>query len=79
MFLFTADLYKENHPVVLCTDDTGVFSTSLSNEYALVSSAFGLGKMELFELARKAVDFIFAGNEVKMELMKVYESAATML
>ncbi|KAI3745364.1 hypothetical protein L1987_58475 [Smallanthus sonchifolius] len=74
-----ADLYKENHPIVLCTDDSGVFSTILSNEYALVSSAFGLGKMELFELARKGVDFIFAGNEVKMELMKVYESAARTL
>ncbi|XP_076886140.1 N6-mAMP deaminase-like [Bidens hawaiensis] len=74
-----ANLYKENHPIVLCTDDSGVFSTSLSNEYALVSSTFGLGKMELFELARKAVDFIFAGNEVKKELMKVYESAARTL
>ncbi|XP_076937260.1 N6-mAMP deaminase-like isoform X1 [Bidens hawaiensis] len=74
-----ANLYKENHPIVLCTDDSGVFSTSLSNEYALVSSTFGLGKLELFELARKAVDFIFAGNDVKKELMKVYESAARTL
>lgn len=36
-----ADLYKSNHPLVLCTDDAGVFSTSLSAEYALASSTFG--------------------------------------
>ncbi|KAI3765196.1 hypothetical protein L2E82_15224 [Cichorium intybus] len=74
-----AELYKASHPIVLCTDDSGVFSTNLSNEYALVSSTFGLGRMELFELARKAVDFIYAGEGVKMELIKVFESAARTL
>lgn len=74
-----AELYKANHPMVLCTDDSGVFSTTLSNEYALASSTFGLGKTEMFQLARTAVDFIFAENEVKMELNKVFESAAKTL
>lgn len=35
------DLYKSKHPIVLCTDDAGVFSTSLSKEYSLASSTFG--------------------------------------
>ncbi|CAK9176703.1 unnamed protein product [Ilex paraguariensis] len=74
-----ADLYNTKHPIVLCTDDTGVFSTSLSDEYILAASAFGLGKREMFELARNAVDFIFAGDEVKKKLMEIFASTARML
>ena len=39
----------------------------------------GLGKTEMFQLARIAVDFIFAESQVKMELIKVFESAARTL
>ncbi|XP_073308051.1 N6-mAMP deaminase [Primulina huaijiensis] len=67
-----ADLYKSNHPLVLCTDDAGVFSTSLSNEYSLASSAFGLGRREMFLLAQKAIEVIFAGDEVKGELKEIF-------
>lgn len=37
-----AELYKANHPLALCTDDSGLFSTSLSNEYRLAASTFGV-------------------------------------
>ncbi|KAL3820685.1 hypothetical protein ACJIZ3_006590 [Penstemon smallii] len=72
-----ADLYKSNHPLVLCTDDAGVFSTSLSAEYALASSAFGLGKREMFELAQKAIEIIFACDRVKRELKEMFAKAAS--
>lgn len=71
-----AELYKSNHPLILCTDDAGVFSTSLSTEYALASSTFGLRKREMFELARKAINFVFAGDEVKQKLEEIFASAA---
>ncbi|KAJ8761891.1 hypothetical protein K2173_005602 [Erythroxylum novogranatense] len=74
-----ADLYMAKHPLVLCTDDAGVFSTSLSKEYNIASSAFGLGKRELFELARTAVDFIFADASVKQDLTEMFNSAAKKL
>ncbi|KAI3718739.1 hypothetical protein L6452_19621 [Arctium lappa] len=74
-----AELYKAKHPIVLCTDDSGVFSTNLSNEYALASNTFGLGRAELFELAKRAVDFIYAGKRIKMELIELFESAARTL
>lgn len=74
-----ADLFNAQHPIALCTDDLGVFSTSLSREYILASSTFGLGKREMFQLAMKAVEFIFAEDAVKDELREIFESAATNL
>lgn len=35
------DLYNSEHPLILCTDDSGVFSTSVSGEYILASTKFG--------------------------------------
>ncbi|KAF2304985.1 hypothetical protein GH714_000873 [Hevea brasiliensis] len=70
------DLYNAKHPIVLCTDDSGVFSTSLSKEYSLASSAFGLGKRELFQLARNGIDYIFADAEVKRDLTVIFNSVA---
>uniref|UniRef100_A0A5B7A4K3 Putative adenosine/AMP deaminase family protein n=1 Tax=Davidia involucrata TaxID=16924 RepID=A0A5B7A4K3_DAVIN len=70
------DLYNAKHPIVLCTDDAGVFSTSLSGEYILASSTFGLGKREMFLLARNATEFIFAADEVKGEVREIFDSAA---
>ncbi|KAK4439317.1 N6-mAMP deaminase [Sesamum alatum] len=70
-----ADLYESNHPLILCTDDAGVFSTSLSTEYMLASSTFGLGKRDMFQLAEKAIEFIFASDKVKTELKMIYTTA----
>ncbi|KAF4379844.1 hypothetical protein G4B88_012767 [Cannabis sativa] len=41
LYVDAAELYEEKHPLSLCTDDVGVFSTSLSGEYKLAASAFG--------------------------------------
>lgn len=45
--------------MVLCTDDSGVFATSLSREYALAAGAFKLSERQLTALALKAVDYCF--------------------
>lgn len=71
-----ADLYNAKHPLSICTDDSGLFSTSLSNEYYLVASTFGFSKAELFRLAQGAVEFVFADDEVKKSLRAVFERAA---
>lgn len=47
--------------------------------WSLFLAIEGLGRMELFELARKAVDYIYAGKGVKMELIKVFESVGRTL
>lgn len=35
------DLYSEKHPMAICTDDCGLFSTSLSHEYYIAATTFG--------------------------------------
>ncbi|XAR53776.1 Adenosine deaminase [Bertholletia excelsa] len=73
------DLHNAKHPIVLCTDDSGVFSTSLSREYVLASSTFGIGRSEMFQLAREAVEYIFADDAVKRELREIFDSFARKL
>ncbi|XP_061345509.1 N6-mAMP deaminase [Gastrolobium bilobum] len=70
------DLYNTKHPLILCTDDSGVFSTSLSNEYKIAASSLGLGRKEMFDLSKNAVDFIFADSLVKEDLRTTFNSAA---
>jgi adenosine deaminase len=61
-------LLAAGHPVVLCTDDSGVFGTSLSREYALAAGAFGLSGAELAALALKGVDYTFLEESEKEAL-----------
>ncbi|XP_075659293.1 N6-mAMP deaminase-like [Castanea sativa] len=74
-----ADLCDTKHPTVLCTDDAGVFSTSLSNEYKVAASAFGLGKRDMFQLAKNAIEFTFADDGVKQDLRKIFDLATKKL
>ena len=64
------ELRAAGHPLVLCTDDSGVFRTTLSGEYALAGAAFGLGEAELRLLAAEAVEHCFAEEEVKAALRR---------
>lgn len=66
------DFYRAGHPVVLCTDDAGVFNTSLSREYALAAAAFGLSRGQLMALAVAAVDYTFASPENKARLAALF-------
>jgi adenosine deaminase len=52
----------------LQTDDKGLFSTTLSNEYYLAAREAHLSKSELFDLSYKSIDFIFGGNDIKEKL-----------
>lgn len=56
------------HPVVLCTDDQGVFQTSLSKEYAIAVHAFNLSEDDLWTLAMSSVQTAFLSADRKAEL-----------
>jgi adenosine deaminase len=60
--------YAANHPVVLCTDDSGVFATTLSQEYAIAAASFGLDQQQLIELASRAVEYCFCSEQEKQQL-----------
>ncbi|XP_055323946.1 adenosine deaminase-like protein [Sitodiplosis mosellana] len=57
--------YKNGHPVVICTDDFGVFSTSLSKELQIASDTFNLSSDDLIKLSRGAIDCSFASDDEK--------------
>lgn len=64
------------HPVVLCTDDSSVFGTTLSREYALAMAAFSLNRQEMLALAKRAIDYSFAGLSIKQRLHSTFNDAA---
>lgn len=67
------------HPVVLCTDDSGVFNTSLSKEFAIAAQAFQLSREELFFLCLRAVDHTFLGEHEKSKLRNEISSCRSRL
>jgi len=70
------DLRAHDHPLVLCTDDPGVFSTTLSREYSIAGSVFGIPKSDLFSLASHATQHIFATQHTQ-ELNTMYKEFAS--
>ena len=63
---------------ILCTmfqtDDKGVFSTSLSEEYALAAQSFSLSKKELWNMSFQAINYVFEDEVTKEELRKLWMS-----
>ena len=65
--------HKRGHPVIICTDDKGVFSTSLSEEYAIAVQTFSLNQQQLRKLAFSAVNHIFENGIMKNELRRLFD------
>ena len=65
-----------NHPVVLCTDDKGLFDTQLSKEYYHASKAHALTKQNLLSISYKAIDFIAGDRNSKLYLRSVWNDFA---
>lgn len=65
-------LHNAGHPIALCTDDAGVFCTTLSQEFCHAAKAFNLNGEALLQLAHDAVPMIFAGDAVRNELIDIY-------
>lgn len=59
--------------MVLCTDDSGVFDTSLSKEYAIAAHAFGLSQTDLWQLSRQAIEHTFLADTDKLRLYERWD------
>ena len=67
--------YRNNdYPVIICTDDYGIFGSPLSNEYLLAAKYYGLSRDDLIGMARNSVLHSFTPTALKKEIMGELES-----
>lgn len=66
----------EGHPVAISTDDKMFFRSDSSREHLMCAEYCALSKQQIFGIAQRAVDFIFAGDEVKAGLRDVFAQFA---
>lgn len=67
------------HPVVLCTDDSSIFGTTLSREYALAMATFSLDQQEMLTLAKKGIGYSFASASAKQRLHAAFDNVAAQM
>lgn len=68
------DILLADAPKVLCTDDSGVFNTTLSDEFLLACEALGLSKSHCISMTMEAVRHSFTTPQEKLKLeMKLYK------
>ncbi|KXJ27227.1 Adenosine deaminase-like protein [Exaiptasia diaphana] len=56
------------------TDDKGVFSTTLSQEYEIMMTVLGLSPIQVWNISYKSIDYIFADSSVKERLVRIWKS-----
>ena len=69
-------LIRQRYPFAVCTDDSGVFSTTLSTEYAQLAVAFRLTKAEMAALAVRAAECIWRKDEMRENVIRTVEDTA---
>ncbi len=65
-------MFEAGVDVIICTDDKGVFNCNLSTEYFKAMNLLRLTPKDLFELSYRSLDHIFAPENVKDALRKIW-------
>ncbi|PRP84264.1 hypothetical protein PROFUN_08284 [Planoprotostelium fungivorum] len=73
------EFYRKSHPIILCTDDMGVFCTSVSQEFSIVGDTFQLGREELYDLSLSSIDCSFASEASKETFRRRMRESRTSL
>ncbi|KAL5004933.1 hypothetical protein ScPMuIL_018389 [Solemya velum] len=71
--------YDLGHPCIICTDDKGVFSTSLSQEYSIAANTFGLSNEAVLDMACNSIEHIFAEDNLKATLRDSFQEQRHLL
>merc|ERR1711874_97677 len=66
-------MYEAGVPIVLCTDDKGVFLCSLSGEYKLAADTYNWGRDVVWKLAIGALEHAFCDAGEREILKKRWE------
>jgi len=66
------DLKSHSHPLVICTDDKGIFGSGISKEYYSIASAFELDAISVFDMSFNSIDHIFGGRREKDRLKTLF-------
>lgn len=64
----------KKHPCIVCTDDKGVFSITLSEEYSIMAKTFNLTEEEVWDLTLNSIDYIFENDSVKNALKETWKA-----
>lgn len=60
--------------ITLQTDDKGVFSITLSEEYSIMAKTFNLTEEEVWDLTLNSIDYIFENDSVKNALKETWKA-----
>ncbi|XP_016960076.1 adenosine deaminase-like protein [Drosophila biarmipes] len=72
-------IMEADAPKVICTDDSGIFDTTLTQELLLAAETFGLTREQCIKLTLEAVHHSFASDQDKKEMEeKVAKYVATL-
>jgi len=61
-------------PIIICTDDVGIFCSLLSNEYLLLAKHFLLTREALLDICNGAIKAVFGGEDEKVRLHALLKS-----
>ncbi|XP_076465708.1 N6-Methyl-AMP deaminase-like [Babylonia areolata] len=67
--------FEKKHPVILCTDGSGVYMTSVSEEYMHAARTFNFSKKDLWLISNASIDSSFAPESVKERLREKWQLA----
>ncbi|XP_013117136.2 adenosine deaminase-like protein [Stomoxys calcitrans] len=63
-------LFENKVKAVICTDDCGVFDSTLTEELLIACRTYGLNKEHVYGLSKNAIEASFASKEEKQVMLK---------